>query len=444
MKQLTFILLIFFYGLSFSQILFNTSNYDLGEVNKEDKKYFDFTLTNAGKKTATITKFEEPYGIDVKFSSRTILPDSTIIVRIKYTPKRKGAFKKDVPIYIDVINYPVVLTIQGEAKSFDVNESLEAPDIVLKKNELIKKEQTKIYIKDAKTNQPVNEAIVEIIWDGLVYKNFKTSADGTIKLNLKPDNYYVVVRASGYGVAEQAVEITGANQEFTILLGEPGVEDTLVVEKLPVDTPKVEVIQSNEKDTVSTDELPVDLYAPNNIVFLIDVSVSMKQEGRLDLLKASMIELLNGLRPIDKLAIVTYASSTDVVLNSTYVRDKAKIQKIIQDLEAGGYTAGKKGVSKAFQVARDNFIKDGNNQVILATDGAFNFDKGDRGLLKVVENNYKKGIAISVLGIKNEKWTVKSMSQMAELGGGSYIHIKSYAQAKSVLLNEIKSKSRKK
>ena len=217
----------------------------------------------------------------------------------------------------------------------------------------------------------------------------------------------------------------------------PTEEEILAVE----DT--VEEIVIEPEDTISTKELPVDLYAPNNVVFLIDVSVSMKQEGRLDLLKASMIELLNGLRPIDKLAIVTYASSTTVVMESEYVTDKAKIMQIIQDLKAGGSTAGAKGIKKAYQVARENKIDDGNNQVIIATDGAFNIDKGDRSILNNVKANAKKGVSISVVGVKNERWTVKSMTAIATEGNGHYIHIKSYAQAKSVLMNEIKSKSRK-
>ncbi|HRN42324.1 MAG TPA: VWA domain-containing protein, partial [Vicingus sp.] len=145
-----------------------------------------------------------------------------------------------------------------------------------------------------------------------------------------------------------------------------------------------------------------------------------------------------------KLAIVTYASSTDVILESEYVTDKAKITQLIQDLTAGGYTAGAKGIKKAYQVARDNFMKDANNQVIIATDGAFNLEKSDKTILNDVTANYKKGVSLSVLGVKNEKWTVSSMTAMAEAGGGNYLHIETFAQAKAVLMNEIKAKSRKK
>ena len=426
---------------TFGQVIFNTSHHDLGQINKEDDKYFDFTLTNAGTKTASVLRVEEPYGIDVKFSKKEILPDSTIIVRIKYTPKRKGKFKKDIPVWVSVNNEPITFTLEGEALTFDINESLECPDFKVNKQPEELREDLKITVTDINTKKPIKNAKVEIIWDGLIYKVLNTDKKGQVIQNLKQDNYYIVVNAEGYGTKEQDFSVDTKNNSLEIELGEP-TEEELMAEKQ--DSVVEEEVIIEPADTVSTKQLPVNLFGPNNVVFCIDVSVSMKQQGRLDLLKASMIELLNGLRPIDKLAIVTYASSTDVVLESEYVTDKAKITQIIRDLTAGGYTAGGKGIKKAYQVAKESFIEGGNNQVIIATDGAFNLDKGDKGILSNVEANLKKGVTISVVGVKNEKWTEKSMSKIASTGNGHYIQIKSYEQAKSVLMDEIKLNSRKK
>ncbi|MGE0561408.1 MAG: VWA domain-containing protein [Flavobacteriales bacterium] len=438
-RIITFLLLISANSL-FSQVIFNTSYHNLGDVNKEDKKYFDFTLTNAGKVAANIVRIEEPYGISSKFSKKVIEPDSTITVRIKYTPKRKGTFKQDVPIWVSVNNEPITLTIEGNALTFDVNESLACPDFAIIQKPIEERNDLKINVVDINTKKPIKNATVEIIWDGLVYKRVTTDKLGDVIQNLKLDNYYLVVNAEGYGSKESDFTLDNTNNYIQFELGEPTKEEILVKEE-PVVEPE---IIPEPTDTISTKELPVNLYAPNNVVFLIDVSVSMKQKGRMDVLKASMIELLNGLRPIDKLAIVTYASSTDVILESEYVTDKAKITQLIQDLSAGGYTAGAKGIKKAYQVARENFITDGNNQVIIATDGAFNLEKSDKTILNDVSANYKKGVAISVLGVKNEKWTVSSMTAIAEAGGGNYLHIESFAQAQQVLMNEIKAKSRKK
>jgi Ca-activated chloride channel family protein len=443
MKRILSILsLLLLVGTLSAQVVFNTSYHNFGEINKEDKKYFDFTFTNAGKVTAHILRIEEPYGIDVKFSTKEILPDSTVIVRVKYTPKKKGKFKKDVPVWISVNNEPITLTVEGEAKTFDVNESLNCPDFKVTKKPVDLKSELSIKVIDVNTKKPIKNASVEIIWDGLVYKNLNTDKKGETTQLLKWDNYYFVVNAEGYGTKEQDFYVNKNNNFIQFELGEPTEEELIVVVDTVPDIDTIPVVIEPE-DSISTKELPVNLYAPNNVVFCIDVSVSMKQKGRLDLLKASMIELLNGLRPIDKLAIVTYASSTEIVLESQYVTDKAKIMQLIQDLTAGGYTAGAKGIKKAYQVARTNYIDGGNNQVIISTDGAFNLDKGDKGILNNVSANLKKGVTISVVGVKNEKWTVKSMKAIAKTGDGNYIHIESYAQAKPLLMNEIKSNSRK-
>lgn len=440
MKKLIFITLLLIVGNSISaQITFNKSYHNFGEVNKEDQKYFDFTLTNAGTTTAHLLRIEEPYGVDVKFSQKEIAPDSTIIVRIKYTPKKKGKFKKDIPVWVSVNNEPITFTIEGNAKTFDVNESLKCPNFKTSKKPIDLRADLKVSVIDINTKQPIKNAIIEIIWDGLVYKKLATTKKGEATQNLKYDMYYFVVNAEGYGTQEKAFYVNNKNNTLTFELGEPTKEELIVEEKDSIIADPIVVI-IEPKDTISTTDLPVNLYAPNNVVFLIDVSVSMKQEGRLDLLKASMIELLNGLRPIDKLAIVTYATSTTVVLKSDYVTDKAMIIELIQELKAGGYTSSGKGVRKAYQVARANKIENGNNQVILATDGAIILNGNT--IIEDVAANLEKGITMSVLGVKNRKTTVKSMSKIAKTGNGNYIQIKSYAQAKSVLMDEIKDNSK--
>jgi Ca-activated chloride channel family protein len=439
MKKI-FLIISFFILLNnlAGQILFNKSHYDLGEINKEDIKYFDFTLTNAGTKKAIVLRVEEPYGIDVKFSRKEILPDSTIIVRIKYTPKKKGKFKKDIPVWVSVNNEPITFTLEGNALTFDVNESLACPDFRTKKQPQDLRSDLKIKVIDVNTKKPIKAATVEVIWDGLVYKKLTTTKKGEVTQSLKWDNYYFVVNADGYGTKEQDFYVNKNNGYIEFQLGEPTEEELISTKE---DTVVEKVVVIAPEDTISTKELPVNLYAPNNVVFLIDVSVSMKQEGRLDLLKASMIELLNGLRPIDKLAIVTYATSTEVILKSDYVTNKASITQLIQDLSAGGYTAGGKGIKKAYQVARSNKIEGGNNQVIIATDGAFIITGND--ILENVALNLEKGVTISVVGVKNKKTAVKSMSTIAKTGEGRYMHIESYKQAKSVLMDEIKLNSRK-
>ncbi len=422
-----------------AQLVFNQSMYNFGELQKDDKKYFDFTLTNAGKDTVWILRIDEPYGVDVKFSSKMIMPDSTVIIRIKYTPKRKGKFSADVPVWVSSNNTPITFTVKGNAKSIDPEEPLACPDFKHnnKPRELIT--PLTIEVKDKQTGLPIRNAKIELIWDGLIYKTLKTNFTGKATEKLKWDIYYFVVNADGYKTAETDFYVNRNNNILTIEM-EP---------LTPVDMARLDSIQQVVDTTSVPEEVADDgtlsekLYAPNNIVFLIDVSVSMKQQGRLDLLKAAMIELLKTLRPIDKLAIVTYATDAHVVLPSENITNKEKIIQIIQSLEAGGYTGSHKGMKKAYKVAQNNYIEKGNNQVIIATDGAFHLSGKGSEILTTVEQYRLKGITMSVVGIKNDKYAAKSMKKIAETGNGNYINIATYSDAKTLLLDEIKMQSRK-
>ena len=217
MKKLGLTIVLVILGqFVFSQVIFNTSYHNFGELNSGDKKYFDFTLTNAGKETVHLLRIEEAYGIDTKFSSKTILPDSTIIIRVKYTPKRKGNFKKDIPVWVSVNNEPITFTIEGSAKTFDVNESLECPDFRQNKQPKDLKSDLKIKVIDVNTKEPIKNAKVEIIWDGLIYKELNTNRSGEVIQQLKWDIYYLVVNAEGYGTAEKAYYVNKNNTSVVI------------------------------------------------------------------------------------------------------------------------------------------------------------------------------------------------------------------------------------
>ena len=157
-----------------------------------------------------------------------------------------------------------------------------------------------------------------------------------------------------------------------------------------------------------------------------------------------MLELIKPLRDIDRVSIVTYATGTEVKLTSIPASNKEEIIKIIEELRAGGSTAGKKGIKKAYQVADDAFIADGNNQIFIATDGAFDIRDQEKKLLKNIKQKAEKGISLSVIGIKNKEWTVRNMELLAKKGNGSYISIAGMDDALTVLLANVMENSRKK
>jgi Ca-activated chloride channel homolog len=176
---------------------------------------------------------------------------------------------------------------------------------------------------------------------------------------------------------------------------------------------------------------------PNNLVFLLDVSGSMNEPNKLPLLKASLKLLINELRPQDKVAIVVYAGNAGLVLPSTSAKEKSKIIAALDKLESGGSTAGGQGIIQAYKVARDNFIKNGNNRVVLGTDGDFNVGvSSDEALVQLIEKERGTGVFLSVLGFGMGNLKDGKMEQLANKGNGNYSYIDSLSEAKKVLVKE--------
>jgi len=183
---------------------------------------------------------------------------------------------------------------------------------------------------------------------------------------------------------------------------------------------------------ISTDKLPA-----SNLVFLIDVSGSMSGPNRLPLLVSSFKLLTDQLRPIDRVAIVVYAGNSGLVLPSTSGDDKAKIKDALNSLNAGGSTAGGAGIELAYKVAGKNFIKGGNNRVILATDGDFNVGaSSDKDMETLIEEKRKTGIFLTVLGYGMGNTKDSKMETLADKGNGNYAYIDNINEARKVLINE--------
>ena len=185
-------------------------------------------------------------------------------------------------------------------------------------------------------------------------------------------------------------------------------------------------------------ELKRDQAGPSNLVFLIDVSGSMTPENKLPLLKRAFKLLAKQLRSDDRVSIVVYASSTGTVLEPTYGYDKEKILDAISNLEAGGSTAGGAGIQLAYKIAEQNFMSDGNNRVILATDGDFNVGISNTGkLVKFIQEKKQKGIFLTVLGFGEENLKDSRLEKLADDGDGHYAYIDNFNEAKKVFVNEL-------
>ncbi|WP_442902263.1 YfbK domain-containing protein [Flavobacterium sp. C4GT6] len=186
-------------------------------------------------------------------------------------------------------------------------------------------------------------------------------------------------------------------------------------------------------------EIPMDELPASNFVFLIDVSGSMSDDNKLPLLKQSMKLLVNQMRREDKIAIVVYAGAAGLVLPSTNGSEKTKIIDALDELSAGGSTAGGEGIELAYKTAQENFIKGGNNRVILATDGDFNVgDSSDRDMQTLIEEKRQSGVFLTCLGYGMGNYKDSKMEILADKGNGNYAYIDNMQEADRFLQKEFK------
>jgi Ca-activated chloride channel family protein len=184
--------------------------------------------------------------------------------------------------------------------------------------------------------------------------------------------------------------------------------------------------------TIDNERLPA-----SNLVFLIDVSGSMDAYNKLPLLVSSLRLLTDNLREKDKVAIVVYAGSSGLVLPSTSGDNKQAIKDALNKLQAGGSTAGGAGIQLAYKVAAENFIKGGNNRIILATDGDFNVGaSSDADMQTLIEEKRKSGVFLTVLGFGMGNYKDSKMEVLANKGNGNYAYIDNINEARKVLINE--------
>ncbi|MCD4782165.1 MAG: von Willebrand factor type A domain-containing protein [Candidatus Omnitrophica bacterium] len=179
---------------------------------------------------------------------------------------------------------------------------------------------------------------------------------------------------------------------------------------------------------------------PSNLVFLIDVSGSMDQPDKLPLLKKAFRLFVNQLSGQERVAIVVYAGAAGTVLESTPGSSRNAILEAIDRLSAGGSTAGGAGIALAYDLARHHFIKEGNNRVVLATDGDFNIgSSSDAAMVRLIEKNRDDGIFLTVLGFGTGNVKDAKMKKIADQGNGNYYYIDSTREAQKVLVNELGS-----
>lgn len=472
---LSFILLVTSW-VSAAQITAEKKNHDFGDLYPNAQTYVDIKFTNnTGKKHYLLT-VDKPRDVFYIFSSKTLLPDSSITVRLKINDGKKGKFNHEVDIYFSDSGDPVTIRLTGNVKQVASNPLTDCPDF---NNNPPRDNNNEFAITvkviDSLTREPIRRSKVYFVKSNTLVGEYYTNKDGIIHRSFPMGYYFITAEKEtyfsnyregylnfqrNYVVIELQQPPTEEEEPVIFVENEPDdpieeeeneiiidlTENDPVVEEVEVDTTPVVVVEEPIViDDTPLEELPDTLFDENhfklnNITFILDVSSSMNSSGKLDLLKLSMTELVTILRAEDLISVIKYSSNVSVVVDGLSGDDKEEINTRVAKLRTSSSTAGGDAIQAAYRMNRKVYSPDRNNIVIMITDGAFN--KGSKSYLETIEQNYnERGIIFSVVGIKTSKYLTEHMKKVTSKGGGDFIEVRNAQDAKTKIIQEIKRTS---
>lgn len=272
------------------------------------------------------------------------------------------------------------------------------------------------------------------------FESPKTAPLSTFSIDVDNASYTNIRRFlnNGQTVPKDAVRVEEMVNFFKYSYPQPKGENPFSINTELSDSPwnsKNKILKIGlQGKNIPTENLPA-----SNLVFLIDVSGSMGEINKLPLLKQSMKILVNELRAKDKVAIVVYAGAAGMVLKPTSGDEKKTINDALDNLQSGGSTAGGAGIELAYKIASENFIKNGNNRIILATDGDFNVGStSNSDMEKLIEEKRKTGVFLTCLGYGMGNYKDSKMETLADKGNGNYAYIDNIQEANRFLGKEFK------
>ena len=391
--------------------------FDLGEISLLNEDVVDFNLSNQSSQDLFLLRINTAPHVSVKYTSKNIPSKSAQLLRIKLNPSKTGNLNEKVELYLSSNDSPIVIEIKAKVIALPKNRRTACPDF-----RTSQKPQSNLQLFQSQPIGLKNAFFVEII------ENENQRNEQLINSPSEPENITDIRSeralkkpSKNKKVKKTAEERRNSPSIHEILFGKPQNDS---ITKKEASESEIENVTLAHAEKEETDPSLLDnSYKPNNVVFLIDASTSMREDEKMDLLKQAMIELLEPLRSIDYLSIITYSGEANVLLPPTSAIRKEEIKKTIENISAEGSTQAVKGIKRAILVGKSNFIENGNNQIILATDGAFDIGERNKSLRRKIQTTSKEGLTISVLGIKNEKWTNRSLKEIVDLGAGVFIRI---------------------
>lgn len=357
--------------------IFYEQNINLGVIPEAGEIKGDVILKNKSEKKIFLMRADADQGVKVYTSKKTLQSGDTCLILISFQPESSGRFKKRIGLVTSDQATPYEIYLSGTL------------------SKLKQDDKTACFYFGARRNSgtTVKEEPVVVTQPNVARDNSNRMPDSQSPVTGPPVTYQPATRA----------------------------ENTVTAKADP--------------------DLLTDAYKPNNIVFLVDVSGSMRDSLKLPLMKNAMHTLINAVRDVDRICLVTYADTVKVIKEGLSGTDKQTLHSIVDSLYAKGQTKGNKAILFSQQLAQRYFIEGGNNQILLATDGKFRFHPKDQTTWTSRQQN--KNIVLSTVAFGTEREAMANLKDIAKIGGGTFIHIKKRNGSQDKLLEEIKQRSKR-
>lgn len=356
---------------------------DIGSVDHIYKVKVDFIITNHQSKNLYLLRADAEKGLTIQTSKKTIKPNDTTIIVVEFIPTQTGKFTKNIDLITSADGAPFKFSLTGQIQSIKTDDKTAC-----------------FYFK-----KPINSGFKKI--EPIVVSEINKPKDSSNKI---PDY-----------TNDQSTPPTSSK---TV---------TVTIQKTTTTAKDTSLNRDNRLDQ--------NLYKPNNIIFLVDVSSSMKDTNKLKVMQFALHYLIDVLRETDRITFITYADSVRTLRNGVSGSDKNDLHAVVDLLKAKGTTKGKKAVLYSLDVALKNYIEGGNNQIILATDGKFRFDEKDQA--QYVSKQGDKLVKLSTIAFGDDREAMSNLKDIAHSSNGNFIYIKHKSKAKDQLLDEIKKNSLK-
>lgn len=467
MKLFAIICSFFLWNALTAQSSLSVSTVDFGDLYAGSERFADVSIRNQGGAKIYVLRVEQNPELVYKLSSDIVDPEGFTTLRIQLNPIKRGPFQFICRVYMSDQPEPLTVTITGDVKELPKVTALSTacPDFGATPPTNEPTDLTIITV-DKQTREPLAVSKVVIIRNGEPAGAWMTGRKGNFRIAIPPGYFYFLATHEGYLSKEAGVYVAADIKEITIPLSRdpeftpeidvpiaevPDSSETLTIDEA------IAIIDDHVAEQIAQDTLPpvnpeladlsmknfeTQFFKPVNVVFVVDVSSSMKQGEKMDLLKYSLNQLIHELRPVDRMGIVTYSDNAHIFQVPTPCDRKEVIAKAISELKPQGMTAGGKGIKLGYRQVMMNYDPDKANVIIIITDGAFNKDSDD--YQKVVRKYAKKGVIFSVVGIQARENDAKKMTEAADFGKGRYVSISQLSDAQDKLFQEIRLASFKK